>query len=316
MASQRPEKVVSVRDLTKVFNETIVAVNEISFDVYEKEIFALLGPNGAGKTTTVEIIEGLQDATEGEVFVFGRNTKKGLRDMRARMGVLPQEFEPFDLLKPPEFLEYFAKLFGRKMTEEDVDDLLELVGLTERKKSLSVHLSGGEKKRLGIALSLVSNPDLIFLDEPTTGLDAQARRHLWSVISSLRDEGKTIFLTTHYLEEAEVLADRVAIMNRGKLIAMGTPEELIEKVGGTSTLILEGVDTDLAGPIQALGFRARARKGRIEIRLRSGETVKDILSTLTLQRIHFKDLRTRRPTLEEAFLKLVGARLEGGELIE
>lgn len=316
MVSGSPEAIVSVRNLTKIFNDTIVAVNGISFDVYKGEIFALLGPNGAGKTTTVEIIEGLQGPTRGDVFVFGRNIKRGFRGLRSKIGVLPQEFEPFDLLKPPEFIKYFATLFGRRMNEEDIESLLDLVGLTERRKSLSVHLSGGEKRRLGIALSLVSNPELVFLDEPTTGLDAQARRHLWSVIGTLRDEGKTIFLTTHYLEEAEELADRVAIMNQGDLVAMGAPEELIDKVGGTSSLILEGIDTDLAGPIQALGFRAKVKEGRIEIDLKSGETVKDVLSTLSLQKMEFRDLRTRRPTLEEAFLKLVGARLEDGELTE
>ena len=226
------ENVISVKGLRKVFNDSIVAVDNVSFEVKRGEVFSLLGPNGAGKTTIVEILEGLQDPTSGTATVLGKKLEDGFTDIRGRMGILPQEFEPFDMLKPTEFLSYFAELFGKSLKDKDISKLLKTVGLYERRKSFSQNLSGGEKRKLGIALSLVSDPEFLFLDEPTTGLDAQSRRSLWALITSLKEKGKTIFLTTHYLEEAEELADRVAIMHKGKIIEIGTPRELIEAAGG------------------------------------------------------------------------------------
>jgi ABC-2 type transport system ATP-binding protein len=310
------EIAISVEGLTKVFNNTIVAADKVSFKVKKGEVFALLGPNGAGKTTTVEILEGLQDPTSGSATVLGANIKDGFKKIRNRIGVLPQEFEPFDLLKPPEFLKYFGALYGKSLTEDEITNLLEIVGLNERRKSVAMNLSGGEKRKLGIAIALVSDPELLFLDEPTTGLDPQARRSLWSLITQLKNEGKTVILTTHYLEEAEELSDRVAIMNKGKIIAMGTPRELMVKAGGEFILLLEGASTNGVDIAQELGLDAFHAGPTLNIRIRKGESVKDVILKLTDAGVEYRDFYTTKPTLEDAFLSLVGAKLENGELKE
>jgi ABC-2 type transport system ATP-binding protein len=310
------EFVISVEGLRKVFNNTIVAVDDISFKVKKGEVFSLLGPNGAGKTTTVEILEGLQDPTSGDATVLGTSIKGGFVKIRERIGVLPQEFEPFDLLKPPEFLRYFGQLYGKNLKEEEITDLLKTVGLNERRTSVAMNLSGGEKRKLGIAVSLVSDPELLFLDEPTTGLDPQARRSLWSLITNLKDEGKTVILTTHYLEEAEELSDRVAVMNHGKIIAMGTPRELMDKAGGEFMLLLEGASTNGIDVARKLGLDAFHAGPTLNIRIGKGESVKEVILRLNEAGVEYRDLYTTKPTLEDAFLSLVGAKLENGVLKE
>src|SRR3989441_1821284 len=173
------EHVIEVRGLVKRYPD-ITAVDGIDFDVSRGQVFSLLGPNGAGKTTTVEILEGLRDPTAGEARVFGQDVRSGYRRIRERVGVLPQDFEPFDRLQPREAVAYWAQLFDRKMTKKEIDDIIKTVGLTDRAETLAMNLSGGEKRRLGIAMSLVGRPALVFLDEPTTGLDPGARPELWA----------------------------------------------------------------------------------------------------------------------------------------
>lgn len=307
---------ISVEGLTKVFNKTIVAVDNVSFEVKKGEVFSLLGPNGAGKTTTVEILEGLQDPTSGSATVLGKKLEEDFRDIRVRMGILPQEFEPFDMLKPTEFLRYFSELYGKPLEKEDISKLLKTVGLYERRKSLSMNLSGGEKRKLGIALAMVSDPELLFLDEPTTGLDAQSRRSLWALITSLKESGKTIFLTTHYLEEAEELSDRVAIMNKGKFVGIGTPRELIEASGGEVLLVLDDTPRDSAEVTSKLGLESFYEGNNLKIKVPKQQSVKETLSRISSAGVEYRDFYTTRPSLEDAFLSLVGAKLEDGELKE
>jgi len=310
------EVVISVEGLTKVFNNTIRAVDNVSFKINKGEVFSLLGPNGAGKTTTVEILEGLQDPTSGTATVLGTKLEQGFAAIRGRMGILPQEFEPFDLLKPIEFLRYFSELFNKPLNKKEIDKLLKTVGLYDRRKALANTLSGGEKRKLGIALALVSDPELMFLDEPTTGLDAQARRTVWALITSLREAGKTIFLTTHYLEEAEELSDRVAIMHKGKIIQLGTPRELIEASGGNVLIVLNDTPRESERVTSKLGFESYYEGNNLKIKVPRGQSVKETLSKISDAGVAYKDFYTTRPTLEDAFLSLVGAKLEDGELKE
>src|SRR5438093_512632 len=212
------EHVIEVRGLVKRYPD-ITAVDGIDFNVNRGEVFSLLGPNGAGKTTTVEILEGLRDPTAGEARVLGEDVRSGYRRIRERVGVLPQDFEPFDRLRPREAVAYWARLFDHAVSEAEVASIIDTVGLADRANTFALNLSGGEKRRLGIAMALVGQPELLFLDEPTTGLDPGARRELWTLIGDLKRKGRTILLTTHYLDDAEQLTDDVAILNHGRILA-------------------------------------------------------------------------------------------------
>lgn len=224
--------VLEVRNLVKRYNG-LVAVDHISFEVYAQEIFGILGPNGAGKTSTLEMIETLRPIDEGEVRLNGLNVKTQPQEVKRVIGVQLQSSSFFDKLNLKELLELFGEMYGRRV---DAMQLLREVELEEKAKSQVVQLSGGQKQRFSIAAALVNDPIVLFLDEPTTGLDPQSRRHLWGVIKRIRSEGKTIVITTHYMEEAEELCDRVAIMDDGKIIALDRPQELINKLlaGGFS----------------------------------------------------------------------------------
>ena len=232
--------VISINGLTKTYDE-FIAVNEISFDVNKGEVFALLGPNGAGKTTTVEIIECLKTPDNGKVEIFGINLKdkKKQNEIKRKIGVMPQNFNAFDWLTVKENLEYFRNLYDSKIS---VDELIDRVGLAKKTDSMYKTLSGGMKQRVGIAISLINEPELLFLDEPTAGLDPQARRETWNLIKKLKQQGKTIFLTTHYMEEAQELSDRILIIIEGKIVASGSPSELIENYGGNKSIILKNCD--------------------------------------------------------------------------
>ena len=212
-------------------------MDEISFKVNEGEIFSLLGPNGAGKTTTVEILEGLRQKDGGDVKVLGYDPWKDGYELHRKIGVIPQGFRFFDKATPKEAIDYYSALFDVK---NDANEILRQVILEDSSKVQFENLSGGQKQKVGLALALVNNPQLLFLDEPTTGLDPQARRAIWQVIRSLKSQGRSILLTTHYLEEAEQLADKVAIMNKGKIIAAGTPEELITTYGSGKKMVMVG----------------------------------------------------------------------------
>ncbi len=239
---------IEVSDLRKSYG-SLKAVDGISFSVEQGEIFSLLGPNGAGKTTTVEILEGLRQRDGGNVKVMDMDPWKDGYTLHKRIGVIPQGFRFFDKSTPTEAINYYASLFD---VETDPEKILNEVILSDSKNVLFENLSGGQKQKLGLALALVNNPELLFLDEPTTGLDPQARRAMWDVIRALKKQGRSILLTTHYLEEAELLADKVAIMTKGKIIAAGSPQELINKYGSPKKMVtvsdsLEDIFVKLVG---------------------------------------------------------------------
>jgi ABC-2 type transport system ATP-binding protein len=235
---------IEVSSLKKAYG-SLQAVDGISFSVDKGEVFSLLGPNGAGKTTTIEILEGLREQDAGEAKVLGLDPWKQGYDLHRKIGVIPQGFKFVDYATPKEAVNYYADLFSVKV---DADAILKRVILDDSADVYFSRLSGGQKQKVGLALSLVNDPELVFLDEPTTGLDPQARRAVWEVIRTLKGEGRSVLLTTHYLDEAEELADVVAIMNHGKIIASGTPEEIIARHGsGKPGESLEDVFVKLVG---------------------------------------------------------------------
>lgn len=243
--------VIQVRDLRKRYKD-IVAVDGVSFEVHRGEIFGMLGPNGAGKTTTVEILEGLRDLDSGQAFINDVDVTKNPTRVKGMIGVQLQQNAFFDNLNLKETVDLFATLYGSDLPAEEA---LAKVDLADRAKSQYRHLSGGQKQRLSIAVALINTPVAMFLDEPTTGLDPQARRNMWELIDGLRSEGMAIMLTTHYMEEAEVLCDRVAVIDHGNIVAIDTPQALIDQLktrGAQSVrrdgaLTLEDVFIDLTG---------------------------------------------------------------------
>ncbi len=249
--SHSDDIVIQVRDLRKSYKD-LVAVDGISFEVRQGEIFGMLGPNGAGKTTTVEILEGLRDLDSGDAFVGGLDVTKQPTRVKGMIGVQLQQNAFFDNLNLKETIDLFATLYGSDMAAEEA---LEKVELADRAKSQYRHLSGGQKQRLSIAVALINTPVAMFLDEPTTGLDPQARRNMWDLIDGLRSDGMAIMLTTHHMEEAEVLCDRVAVIDHGNIVALDTPQALVdqlkargaESVRRDGALTLEDVFIDLTG---------------------------------------------------------------------
>ncbi len=230
------------------------------------------------------------------------------------MGVLPQDFEPFDRLRPREAVGYWAALFNRTLASGDIAGILATVGLTDRADALAMTLSGGEKRRLGIAMALVGNPDLVFLDEPTTGLDPGARRELWALVGSLKHAGKTVLLTTHYLDEAEQLADEVAIMNRGKIVARGSPQELVSRLGGGTTIVLAGAGAAGHAALIARGIDAAVDGQDVLVHVASAADVRRVLAKHAAIEIPVTEIYTKREKLEDVFLRVVGARMREGEL--
>ncbi len=309
----RMASVIETHDLVKVYGE-MKAVDHLSLGVREGTIFSLLGPNGAGKTTTVEILEGLRAPTSGSARVLDHDVRTEYGEIRGRVGILPQDFEPFDRLTPREAVAYWARLFNRELSKDENKKLLEDVGLLERAGVQSLHLSGGEKRKLGIAMSLVGEPDLLFLDEPTTGLDPKARRDLWGLILRVRKAGRTVLLTTHYLDEAEHLADEVGIMHKGKLVAGGTPEELIARLGSQTTIVLGGAGAAGLQEVQRRGIVATLRENDVLVRVADPAEMRIVLAKLAALEIPLKDMYTVRGSLEDVFLSLVGARMEEGVL--
>ncbi len=284
------------------------AVDGVSFSVEKGEVFSLLGPNGAGKTTTIEILEGLRQADGGRVSVLGSDPWKDGYGLHKRIGVIPQGFKFLDYPTPREAIGYYAALFGRKV---DPDELLRRVILEDAGNIWFQNLSGGQKQKLGMALSLVNDPELIFLDEPTTGLDPQARRAVWEVIRKLKTEGRTVMLTTHYLEEAEELADRVAIMNHGKIVAMGTTEQIESKYGTGQKMIVKAKEDLLRFLKENTKLKAEAgRNGTVVVYLRDKDDALVALGAIEESGADWGDLTVKRDSLEDVFLRLVGE--EGG----
>jgi ABC-2 type transport system ATP-binding protein len=302
-SSSEPVPVISVRGLVKRYGSH-EAVAGIDFEVRRGEIFAFLGPNGAGKTTTVEILEGFRSRTDGEVTVLGQDPATAGGAWRDRVGVVLQESEPETDLTVRECLALYA---GFYTAPRDIDETIELVGLTARANALATRLSGGQRRRLDFALALIGDPELIFLDEPTTGFDPSARRSAWEVIAGLRELGKTIFLTTHYMDEAEHLADRITIISAGQIVAEGTPQTL----GGRdqmSTAITFTLPADLQARDLPAGLRplAAAGPGRSTVLHSESPLVHlQVLGDWALGRgFDLPDLDVHRPRLEEVYLSL------------
>ena len=297
-----------VRQLRKTYKD-VIAVDGIDLDVQPGECFGLLGPNGAGKTTTIEICEGLTEADSGEVEVLGLRWKSDAAALRQRLGIQLQETQLSDKLTVRETLWLFRSFFHQGPTPEAV---ISLVQLDEKQGARVSALSGGQKQRLALACALVGAPDLLFLDEPTTGLDPQARRQVWDLIEQFKREGRTIVLTTHYMDEAERLSDRVAVMDRGKVIASGTPAALIASIGADHLVELSvGGSVDLAA-LQAIpGVRdARHEDGHVQVQATElHRVVPSLLEELTRQHVALTELRTRSATLEDVFMSLTGRHL-------
>ncbi len=304
---------IEVSNLKKYYGG-IKAVDGISFKVDEGEVFALLGPNGAGKTTAIEIMEGLRERDGGEVKVLGLDPWKNGYDLHKRIGVIPQQFTFFDKQSPKEAIEYYATLFGVKV---DPYDILKEVLLEDSAKNRFENLSGGQKQKMGLALSLVNSPELLFLDEPTTGLDPNARRAIWEVIRGLKEKGKTIILTTHYLEEAQQLSDRVAIMNLGHIVAMGTADEIIIQHGSGERLEICG-SQELAEYIRAnteLEVEYDPLREVISIPLKQRIDALAALAAAEQSKLDWGEIQTRRDSLEDVFIRLVtGAVDESGNI--
>jgi ABC-2 type transport system ATP-binding protein len=310
------EVIIDVQGLSKHYPPNIKAVDDMTLRIERGRIFSMLGPNGAGKTTTVEILEGLRNPTSGKATIFGVDVTKDYSKLRDRVGILPQNFEPFDNLKPIEAVRYWAGLYDMKTTTEQLDALLGQVGLAERKSILSRKLSGGEKRKLGIALSLINEPEVLFLDEPTTGLDPKARRDLWKLIQEIRDKGTTVFLTTHYLDEAEKLADDVAIMNKGKIVARGSPQELITKYGKMTVIVISGAGQEALKEITRRGIKATEENGDVLVPVKDPAEMRMVFQKISGIELKARDIFTRRQSLEDVFLNLVGAKMHEGVLTE
>jgi ABC-2 type transport system ATP-binding protein len=294
---------IEVSSLKKYYGD-LKAVDGISFTVNQGEVFGLLGPNGAGKTTTIEILEGLREKDGGETKVLGLDPWKNGYELHKKIGVIPQEFTFFEKTTPREAIVYYADLFNVKV---DPDEILREVLLEDSGKQHFDNLSGGQKQKTGLALSLVNTPELLFLDEPTTGLDPNARRAIWEVIRGLKAKGKTIILTTHYLDEAQQLADRVAIMDHGKIVAMGTTAEIIQQHGSGERLEIHG-NEKLAAYIKAnteLQVDYNKVKGVITIPLKKKIDALAALAAAEQSGMDWGDIQTRQDSLDDVFVKLV-----------
>jgi ABC-2 type transport system ATP-binding protein len=302
---------VEVTSLKKYYGH-LKAVDGISFTVNEGEVFGLLGPNGAGKTTTIEILEGLRKMDEGTAKVLGLDPWKNGYVLHRKIGIIPQEFTFFEKATAREAVEYYANLFDVKV---DPDAILKEVLVEDSAKVLFENLSGGQKQKLGLALALVNSPDLLFLDEPTTGLDPNARRAIWEVIRALKAKGKTVVLTTHYLDEAQQLSDRVAIMNHGQIVAMGSSDEIITEYGSGEKLELHG-SQELAEYIKAnTDLSVEYSKGLISILLRQKKDALVALDAVQQSKLDWGDLQTHRDSLDDVFVKLVQGEIDSqGEI--
>lgn len=302
---------IEIKNLSKRYGD-LRAVDDISINIRKNEVFAFLGPNGAGKTTTVEIIETIRTPTSGEVTILGYDIRKSRKEILKRIGVLPQEFSSYDRITVRETLQYFQRLFGEG---RNIDELIKLVHLEDEKNKLYMNLSGGLKQRVGIAVALVNDPEVVFLDEPTTGLDPRARRDTWEVIKGLKDDGKTVFLTTHYMEEAEALADCVAIISKGKIIAQGPPSSLVDNFASTIHVTVYGGGNAALNLSKEMGISYHlSQNNDVTMDARNHEQVMVILNRLKERNIEYFGLDIRKANLEEVFLKLTGERLtEGGE---
>ena len=307
------DDVIKVKSLVKKYGN-FTAVDNISFNIKKGEIFAFLGPNGAGKTTTVEMLECLRSATSGSVDVLGFDVKKDDFKIKQRIGVLPQDFSAFEWLTVYENIDYFAQMYPK---HRDVDKIIKTLDLKDKRDTLFRDLSGGLKQRVGVAISLVNDPDMVFLDEPSTGLDPKARRDVWDAIKELKKEGKTVFLTTHYMDEAYHLADQICVLHKGQIIAEGTPEDLINRYGGGNTLIIRGCSQEARDELINVIPDFKNEGNNLMAKLPEGDGVTSIsvaVSTINAGNFACEEIYVKKSTLEDVFLNLTGEKLvQGGK---
>jgi len=303
---------IELRALCKAFG-TLQAVDHLTLSVEQGEIFGLLGPNGSGKTTTINLISGLSTPTSGEVQVMGYEVRRHARRIRQMLGAVPQETALYEELSAWDNLDFHADLFGmaRKGKKERIMQMLELVQLQERKRSRVSTFSGGMKRRLALARALLHDPQLLYLDEPTLGVDVQSRRAIWDYILLLHQQGKTVLITTNYLEEAQALCERIAILDHGKLIAVDTPEHLKQAYGG-SVVELETVQPSaVVDAIRGLsGVKEVIQEGtRMQITTQAGSAVVPQIINLVTGQGELRQIAVREPNLDEVFLRLTGTAL-------
>ena len=293
--------VITVSNLGKRYGRTI-AVDDVSLEVFEGEIFGLIGPNGAGKTTTMECVEGNRVPDKGTISVLGLDPQRDANALRQRIGVQHQEAQLQKRIKVWEAVDLWGSLYPRVV---DTDALLGRLGLEAKRDSWFMTLSGGQKQRLFIALALIHEPEVVFLDELTTGLDPQARRTIWALVKGIRDRGTTVFLTTHLMEEAERLCDRVAIIEHGCIIELGTPAELVQKHCPERTAVFTSDDANVAERMQGSGA-VECNGATCTIRGAGNEFVTGVINVIAREGIRVRGFRTEIPTLEDVFLKLTG----------
>jgi len=302
------ELALEIIGLRKAFPK-VVAVDGVDLEVRRGEVFGLLGPNGAGKTTTLEMVEGLQQPDAGEIRVLGLDWKRHAQEIRTRIGVQLQATSLFNKITPREALNLLGGYYPKR---RGTDELLDLVQLQEKADAYHITLSGGQMQRLALALALVNDPEIVFLDEPTTGLDPQARRGLWDVVRKMKAEGRTVVLTTHYMDEAEALCDRLAIVDHGKVIARGTPRSLISDLGLPSVMELsfENEMPDVAPFASRLGMAVESRDGHWEIPADDPKAMLPrLLEAAEAIGLPYQQVHIRRATLEDVFLQRTGRSL-------
>ncbi len=302
-AGCRRVSAIIVSDLRKRYAD-VAAVDGLSFEVAEGEVFCVLGPNGAGKTTTVEILEGHRDRTGGDVEVLGFDPRHGGREFRERIGIVLQEAGVDDEFSVRELITLYRGMYPRRRA---VDELIDLVGLGEKADARIKTLSGGQRRRLDLALGLVGDPDLLFLDEPTTGFDPSARRKAWVLVDNLRTLGKTIVLTTHYMDEAQHLADRVAVIVKGRLVALGTPDELSDDQPDEALISFRLPAGVPATDLPDLGPSTEVDGPQVTVHTAAPTgTLATLTTWASAHTVDLESLRLARPTLEDAYLRLIG----------
>ncbi len=313
------ENVIEISNLKKVYDlprksrkageSTFEAVKGTNFSVGKGEIFGILGPNGAGKTTTLEIIEGLNKQTSGSVMVLGLDNTKDQDEIKRRIGVQLQSSQYMNLMSLSELLELFASLYGKKA---NVDELLGFVNLVDKKNAQVKDLSGGQKQRFTLASALVNEPEILFLDEPTTGLDPRARRDVWELVRKINERGITVVLTTHYMEEAEYLCNRVAIMDAGQILAINDPKKLIEDLSHT-TQVTFLTDSEISDSLwQGIDGieKMYSTKPKVILEIKNLDVIAAIVNRLREQKISFSSFTVKTATLEDVYLDLTGKAFE------
>jgi ABC-2 type transport system ATP-binding protein len=300
-----PHAVIQVSGIRKTYGRT-VAVDEVSFQVNDGEIFGLIGPNGAGKTTTMECVEGIRKPDRGTISVLGLDPFRQVYKLQERIGVQLQQAQLQKRIKVWEAVDLWASLYRKKSV--DGERLLEQLGLIDKRDAWFMNLSGGQKQRLFIALALINDPEVVFLDELTTGLDPQARRAIWELVRGIRERGKTVFLTTHLMEEAERLCDRVAIIEHGRIIDIDTPQRLVARHCPERTVVLDTDDATAEERFRAIPRVESVVRSDLQFTIRGqgDDLVTEVIHCLSENRIRVTDFRMIVPSLEDVFLKLTG----------